>query len=118
MKNKVLAKTKTKTKIVGQYTKKKSDLTENESKLSHFCHISDALCTKIDMYNEGMRNLMANNTQKVFYKLAEMVNEESTQKTEKEASNAKWRQDLERSLKKTLFDSFKEMTNVVKYMVK
>jgi hypothetical protein len=83
---------------------------------------NDALFTKIDFCNEGMRNLIAVNTQKVLDKLNENLIDEKKQKAEEDTANVKWRQDLELkiggfekiSLKKTLIDSFKDISNSVK----
>ena len=61
-----------------------------------------------------MRNLVAANTKKVLDKLAENLIDEKKQKVEQDTANVKWRQEIEKSLKKTLFDSFKEMSNTVK----
>merc|ERR1712051_304681 len=83
---------------------------------------NDALFTKIDFCNEGMRNLIAVNTQKVLDKLNETLIDEKKQKAEEDTATVKWRQDLELkiggfekiSLKKTLIDSFKDISNSVK----
>ena len=69
-----------------------------------------------------MRNLIAVNTQKVLDKLNETLIDEKKQKAEEDTATVKWRQDLELkiggfekiSLKKTLIDSFKDISNSVK----
>ena len=65
---------------------------------------------------------MAVNTQKVLDKLNETLIDEKKQKAEEDTATVKWRQDLELkiggfekiSLKKTLLDSFKDISNCVK----
>ena len=65
---------------------------------------------------------MAVNTQKVLDKLNETLIDEKKQKAEEDTATVKWRQDLELkiggfekiSLKKTLIDSFKDISNSVK----
>ena len=66
------------------------------------------------MLNEGVRTLIGTNTKKILDKLTEIVNDDKNQKSEDGASVAKWRQDLDKSMKKTLFDSFKEMSTIMK----
>ena len=57
---------------------------------------------------------MGANTKKILDRLTEINNDDKKFKIEDDASLAKWRQDFDKSMKKTLFDSFKEMSTITK----